>query len=90
MKILVLVFALILPSCCKKCPPIPPAPPPRTIQIKVPCMEPLPELVVPVLPEPPEGATKVEIETIELRKLFVLIATLRSYLETQLTRCQVK
>lgn len=91
MKILALTLAL-LSGCgwvCKRCPPPPPAPPPKIVEIRKSCMDPLPELIVPVIPDPPEGATSVQLDRDEFRQLFVLIATLRSYLEVQLDRCKV-
>lgn len=91
MKIL-LVFVLLVTSCswfCKKCPPIPPPPPPKTVVIRKPCMDLPPALVAPSLPEPPEGAEKIEVPTETLRLLRVFLAGLRSYLEVQLDRCKV-
>jgi hypothetical protein len=53
-------------------------------------MDPLPELSVPVIPDPPDGSDKVEIPAEDFRQLFILLATLRSYLEVQIERCRVK
>lgn len=89
MRTAALALVLIVSACCKKCPPIPPAPPPKVVKIRARCMDPLPELIVPVIPDPPEGANKVEIGAEEFRQLFMVLATLRSYLEVQLERCRV-
>ena len=71
-------------ACCKKCPP---PLPPQVVLHRVPCMEALPSLQVPELPDVPPDATTVTLTRDQVAGLFVVISTLRGYITTQLARC---
>lgn len=71
---------------CGHCPKCPPPTPATIVEVRKPCMEPLPELPSLALPAPnADGSITMPLET--ARTLFLFLSTLRSYLETQYTRC---
>lgn len=93
--LLLLAFLGPLLAGCR-CPKAPKAPEPEVIEIEVPvvieklvsCWEPLPELDIPVFPEP-DDAGIVHVTPEEMSKLLVFLGLVNTHLATLEERCRV-